>query len=538
MEQSHATIYDIPLILDEIVAHLDRKDLRHCVCVSRLFWTTFVPYLWRNVHFSSLTRQERLDFAAHNAPFQLTSEFTPPYRRNYYHHSIRSIRLAAPFPIWPSVERGPCFPNLTTFSLKNQRRGVDQDHAVVIVPRLMAFIRAHWYLQDIELSYIQVESDFAQQLQGALAVLPSLAQLVLNISGKIALQDQLVLLEAGQRLEKFHLSIDSSLFEHQDLQPAELTVYQQRMAAMNGNECRIKDLYLDTELFETIMPDYMKRCPLLERLAIRTLWSGLSTVDLTDIVHDYCPRIRHLDIRSSHFSDLAQARMITACCPLSIGPHKPGLESLKIRLHNAPAEDTLQAVLSHSTTLTSFNASQGKGLSAAGLQQIVTHCVNLQSLTVRVIFSDTLSIAVDEVESQRWGCSNLRTLAILFVDHCTAPGRVTATKYLTYLYPQIGTLTTLEVLSFRMGNAGWLPLRQLFLDGLKELHNLKQLRVFGFRKEEASMLKRSQLEAMLEMWPRLEQLGGLLDHYRSLEVVRWLMKQRPDLKLSNLNDGL
>ncbi|KAF8936129.1 hypothetical protein EDD21DRAFT_350484 [Dissophora ornata] len=538
MEQCKVSLFDIPLVLDEIASRLELKDLQHCVRVSRSFWSSFVPYLWRDVHFDSLRNQERLKLDDPNSPFLLTSDATPAERREYYHHSIRSIHLSASLAVWPNVSDSPCFPNLRRFRLRNQNRS-GEDDPTFTVPHVLSFLAVHWNLQSIELSDVDVGHDFGQRFQAVMAALPYLTQLVLDVNGKLSFLDHLSLLEDSQRLERLHLSIDSSLFEYHDMLKPQIELYSQRMKAMKPEVSKIKDLFLNTEHFATVMGDYMQRCPLLERLTVRTMLVVKPTLDLADIIQDHCPRLRHLDVRSLHLSDNAQARMIVACRKTEEqSQRKSGLESLKIRPHKVSAETTLNAILLHRATLTSIAANQGKGLAASGLQLILTNCVNLRSLTVKLVFSDTLLIPIDEIEGERWNCPNLRSLALLSVDYCTSRGRDDAADYLRYFYRQAGMATTLETLLFQLSNAEWVPTRVLFSDGIKEFHNLKRLRVFGFHKEEASLLKKHHVELMLQMWPKLEQLGGLLDHYCTSGLAAWLTKARPDLELSSVRNLL
>ncbi|KAG0361304.1 hypothetical protein BGZ54_009150 [Gamsiella multidivaricata] len=539
MEPSRINVFDISLVLDEITRYLTLKDLSRCVQVSQSLWSAFIPYLWRNIHFTSLTTQERCNLIHPNSPFLLLSESTPVGRREYCRSAVRSVRLVAPLPAWPhNLASGPCFSNLIRFKLQNQIKGRGEEEIIAAVPRILEFLAAHTTLRDIELSHLEIGSDFMDMFNIVMDQLPGLTRLVLFVRGKLTLRDHLLMLKQGQRLEEFHLSIDSSLYEYHELDHTEIELYEQGMREMKAKDSKIKDLCLNTEMFVRIMPDYLQRCVHLERLAIRTISVVQATVDLADIVRDHCLRLRHLDIRNMHMSGTTQASIIAACTPSAAQPHRPGLESLKLWLNITSMDVVLQSVLSHRTTLTSLSVSQRKGLTAIGLQQIVTNCANLKSLIVKLTFMDTLLIPMDDIKDITWSCRNLITFALLTVDHCTATGRDPAIQYLEYLYTQLGTIPTLEVVSFRMGHAGWIPQRSLFLDGLEQLYNLKRMRIFGFHKEGASMLRRRHIESMLENWPRLEQLAGLLDHYRTFELASWLMKARPDLELSAFSDGL
>ncbi|KAF9114952.1 hypothetical protein BGX27_009382 [Mortierella sp. AM989] len=550
MQRNAVNPFHIPIVLDEIAPLLSLKDLRQCILVSRTFWSAFVPYAWRNVHFVSLTLQESHDLADFNSPFLLASSRTPAERREFYQHSVQSIKLAAALPFWyrsSSYGLSPtlsCFPNLTQFNFRNQKfiRTDDRLHeeATVIMPAVLTFLQAHTSLTAVDLSFLQVGPDFVDQLQITMEHLSSLRSLVLTLYGELSLLDHLHILEIGQRLEKFHLSTGSSLCAFSKSSNTELEQYNQRMDTIQADGCMIKDLYIDIGHFEIVMADYLKKCPLLERLIIRTLSTVHSAVymKLAEAMRENCPRLKHLELKAPQMSEFDQANIIAACCPSTKQDIRPGLYSLKTRFSGAPVSIALDAILGHNSTLTSLSICQGKGVSGPGLHQIVTSCVHLRSLAARVVFMDTIPIAMEVIEGEPWRCRSLCTLSLYFSDFCTSPGRLPASMFLNNLYVQVGTLNLLEVLSFRVGRAGWVPTRQLFLDGIVQFHNLKRLRRFGFHKEEASVLKKRHVKIMLEQWPRLEQLAGLLEDFRAYGLAQWLMRKRPDLDLSEFNDGM
>ncbi|ORZ27229.1 hypothetical protein BCR41DRAFT_346522 [Lobosporangium transversale] len=437
------------------------------------------------------------------------------------------------------------FPNLVRFKFRNQMTSnnrLQTEDIAIVVSRILAFMTVHSTLNEIELSYLKVDADFIQKFSAVMSSLSGLQKLVLTLTGRISLADHLQILKAGLQLEKLHVSVDSSIYENQEVGLTELDMYRQQIELMKSEHGRIKDLSLNTELFEIIIADYLARCPFLEQLVVHSPPTVSSAVyqDISNVIKTHCPRLKHLDIRTVLMGEVPQAKLILACLPSSAALYeeRSGLESIATRLYGSTTDITLNAMLAHQTTLTSVRISQGKGITATGLQRITTSCTHLKSLAVRLIFGDAIPILMDGIANTQWECTKLRSLSILFVDNCTITGREPATQYLQYLYGQIGTMTELETLSFRMGHAGWVPMRHTFIDCLGKLYQLRQLRVFGFRKEEASMLKKHHIEAMLQSWPKLEQLAGLLEDFRTNSLAQWLIESRPDLDLSALNDRL
>ncbi|KAF9208173.1 hypothetical protein BGZ49_009570 [Haplosporangium sp. Z 27] len=317
-----------------------------------------------------------------------------------------------------------------------------------------------------------------------------------------------------------------------------MEVYRQWIDVMQTANCKIKDLLIMTEFDALVLVDYLKGCSLLERLSFPELPTQPSSLvtSLAKVIQRNCSRLRHLDLISPQLSDSALSEVIVACNPSANQDNGSGLLSLNTRLCGTLVSATLDAIVGHRATLTSLSIRQGKGVTAPGLQRIVTSCVHLRWLNATVIFTDTIPIAMEEIERKPWLCRDLRTLSVCFTDHCTAVGRLPALHFLQNFYAQVGGLDSLEVLSFRMGQAGWVPMRQLFLEGLKQLFRLKTLRRFGFHKEEAAALQKQHIEAMLEQWPKLEQLAGT--NYRGLKISEWLKQVRPNLDLDPLIKGL
>jgi hypothetical protein len=525
MEHAASKVFSIPLILDLVTLHLAQTDLSQCVLVCRAFWSAFVPYLWKDVRFSNLTRQEGSGFAP---PPLSESEGMAGERRLFYCHSVTSIQVVGFLPIWPTS----VFPRLRRFRLLSQDWGD--------IGQALDILEANTTLREIDLSYLNVGQDFVPRFQRTMDHLPVLTQLVLNIRGRLPLLHHLYLLEAGQRLEKLHLSIDTSSYKSRALDQQELEMYQDQMSRIKAEMNNIKDLLLSTDFFGLIMVDYLQRSPRLERLIIRTLSAANARTDLSETIRMNCPGLKHLELRSSHMWMTTQAAVISACSPSGDpGDIRSGLESLTIRLGRGLFPIiVIDAILNHRGTLTSLSIVQSSALPASTLQLIAKECAHLRTLMIRVIFSNAIEIPMDVIQNEQWSCHCLQTFSILFEDRCTEPGRESAMGFLQYMYAQLGKITTLEVLSFQMGLAGWVPLRHMFLNGLEHLLNLRRLRVFGLHKEEASMLDERLVQTMLERWPRLEQLGGLLESPRTKRLSEWVMDKRPDLDLTTLDHGL
>ncbi|KAK3823086.1 MAG: hypothetical protein J3Q66DRAFT_437500 [Benniella sp.] len=535
MKQAASTVFSIPLILDLVTLHLAPMDLSQCVLVCRAFWSAFVPYLWKDVRFSNLTRQEGSDFA----PSLLSeSEGMAGERRLYYCYSVTSIQVVGFLPLWLTLSTAPVFPRLRRFRLLSQ--DWDDIGAPTTMSQALDILEANTTLREIDLSYLNVGQDFMPRFQRTMDHLPVLTQLVLNIRGRLPLLHHLYLLEACQRLEKLHFSIDTSSYEYRALDQQELEMYQDQMSRIKAEMNNIKDLLLNTDFFGLIMPGYLQRSPRLERLIIPKLSTANARIDLSETIRVNCPGLKHLEIRSAQMWMTSQTEVISACSPSGDpGDIRPGLESLTIRLGRGLFPSiVIDAILDHKGTLTSLSIVQNSPLPASTLQRIVKVCAHLRTLMIRVIFSNAIGIQMNVIQNEQWSCHCLQTFSILFEDRCTEPGRESAMGFLQYMYAQLGTIKTLEVLSFQMGLAGWVPLRHMFLNGLEHLFNLRRLRVFGLHKEEASMLDKRLVQTMLDRWPRLEQLGGLLESPRTKRLSEWVMKKRPDLDLTTLDHEL
>ncbi|KAF9348195.1 hypothetical protein BGX26_000379 [Mortierella sp. AD094] len=78
------TPFDIPLIVDLIVQHLDKKDYTNCIYVSKTFHELFKRYVWYNVN-------KRLE-----GDFDSWTELTPEYRKGILKNGqhIRKLSIA------------------------------------------------------------------------------------------------------------------------------------------------------------------------------------------------------------------------------------------------------------------------------------------------------------------------------------------------------------------------------------------------------------------------------------------------------------
>ncbi|KAF9438568.1 hypothetical protein BGZ76_006788 [Entomortierella beljakovae] len=547
MKNNTLKMFDIPLILDEIVPLLKINDLRNLCLVSRQFWTSFIPYLWSKLHFTSLTLLGKHDLGASHSPFLLCHRENQHIRHQYYRQSVRSVKLSARLPHWATTTSDlplpvPHFPNLRQFKFRNQnilKSTYDKEEPTVNVPATLEFLKSHVSLCVVELLYVETGLGFTKQLKEAFKSLVNLTSLVLHPEGSLTLQDHFVLMEVGQRLEKFHLTTSNPFHCNRLPDSQEIELYKQSMETILPDECKIKDLFLNTEYFRFVMLDFLNRCPLIERLTIRMPPITGATIfrDMATIVREKCARLKHLELTSFGMGHSNQVDLILACNPTINQDSRPGLHSIRARLYVIGVHGSIDAILGHSATLTSICIIQGKGILGYEFHRIATCCTHLRSLITKITFMDSFPIALEEVVGKPWGCRDMRTLSILLSDHCTQPGRDSASEFLRNFYIQTGTLANLEVLSFQLSRAGWVPTRQLFLEGLVELYNLKKLRRFKFHKEEASVLTKQIITTMLEQWPKLEHLAGLLDDFRTPELADWLTELRPDIELSGFNDS-
>ncbi|KAF9935864.1 hypothetical protein BGZ67_002926 [Mortierella alpina] len=447
--KSPISILDIPLIQDQIARHLSTHDQVSCTLVCRAWSEVFNPILWKFIRISSSIQQRRFIRVWESARYRFYTK-----------------TLATAFPLSSSLAHpSTVLPNLTTLKCR-LNASCQQNEG--IVETMFRFIQAHESLVRVQLASLTVDDTFPGVFERCVKDHPSLTYLDLSIRGFISVEDLSKVWNDCTRLERLRLRVATYMY-YEDAPDITL-----REPIEDLQDCRMKDFAIDQEhrcVFDAIVLQFLKRCPLLEKLSL-PLSKGESTlIQLGPLLSAYCPRLQHLQLGSATWTGLAA--VVKACTA--------GLLTLKMPL---ACQNAVPIILEHRLTLTKLDLMTGMGLqSAAELFSIANACPRLIDLALKIKFFDSGRDFVGAREEERetlarllvqdWVCTKLENLTLELQDCATECPRL---PYVEYMYRQLGRLTALRGLWISFWKEGGiLKLRQGFRANLQSLAGLKEL---------------------------------------------------------------
>ncbi|KAF9171311.1 hypothetical protein BGX21_007808 [Mortierella sp. AD011] len=298
MEES---VFDIPLLLDEISQYLSESDLRNCICVSRIWSARFIPILWRTV-----------DFSSRNLKYNLNT-----FRKGQTH--VRTIKFGSSW--FSEVISGAHghkhpfhfhFPSLRSLHWRFSYHCLQEPESFGLA---LDFFKAHPTLRDISFNLDIIAPGLVAALDKS--NLPALRSLYLfggnDIKGDTSVQQ---LIHACARLEFLYIIIERYK-SHSEGPNTDL--YQERKAIMENMpttrlRCLTIELCCPSQEAVTLVP-LLRKSPLLQELRIHFSPGNDMSRSIATILRDEgcCPELRTLSIMQDKITDSELAELINAC---------------------------------------------------------------------------------------------------------------------------------------------------------------------------------------------------------------------------------
>ncbi|KAF9364081.1 hypothetical protein BGX34_002583 [Mortierella sp. NVP85] len=476
------TPFDIPLLNNEICQFLSRKDLAHCVQVSKAWAAWFIPALWRDL----------------DRPDILTST------RQQEH--IQGVRCISMRQMGPILALQSCT-NLQRLDFKDS--GGDQLQVLQVLGKIST-------LRHLQIGLFLEDDNICQQWIRVLEALPRLESLILTsgqlVDGKF-IQKMLQLCIGYKRLAFTFTDEETSVRNEQDYQDTRAAI--ERMPNMQLRELSLNSRCDHYEM--NIFQPLLDRCPRIEKL---TLCSMLTLQHLSKALKEKrLPQLRHLAVKT-------YAKQ--SCLAELLSYDEGGLESFEVatRIGKQVAQSLIQY---HHQSLRRLRFGQ-TGILLSALSEVMTALPNLQSLEATVLplyEGDITNILLDK----HWVCVGLKSLR-LKVDTRYYHGAVGSTEWegsmhkrgIDYVFSETSKMKSLQDLSIGCRQRGLYLIQSGYLT---QLGDLKQLEVFDLTGSPSEEFGRDEALWMANNWPRLVQVRrhGTLGIFKQT-----LLEKRPQVE--------
>ncbi|KAF9348487.1 hypothetical protein BGX34_002457 [Mortierella sp. NVP85] len=491
------TLFDIPLLNNEVCQYLSRKDLAHCVLASKAWANQFSPALWRNL----------------DCRYRIPDILTLTRRREHI-RIVRHISMECESTVLEQL----AFLRLQRLEFNKLSGGTSQKEIQVlhVLERIPT-------LQHLQISLTLDCNTMSQQWARTMEALPCMESLTLTchrlVSG-IVFQNVLQSCRGLQRLA-LELMEDGNELERQEYKDVRAAI--ERMPEMHFCE-----LILDSDreaVFENIFRPLLERCPRMEKLCLGKMCNGPTLTHLAKTLHENkLPKLRYLALTDDSGDQvekvLGEVLSYIAC---GLDGFIPGGYDCSVI---APP-----LIQYHARSLTRLDMLD----SPMSLWTFSDLMAGLPCLrTVRAIISEDLQDDDDILPLDKdWKCLGLRSLQLELeisvscysIDDDEWEGS-TEKGYLDHVFSQVAKLESLGELCLGCG----LDMFCKKFGYLKQLAGLKQLKVLDLSKAAHSNFGKQHALWMAMNWPKLLQVRG-----QDLPVMfkRTLLKRRPLVEFVN-----
>ncbi|KAG0366199.1 hypothetical protein BGZ54_005675 [Gamsiella multidivaricata] len=533
------SIFDIPLLKDEVTQYLSKQDLARSVQVCRAWSAWFTPTLWRTVNFNN-----RASIAG-----QGLSALTR------YQDHVQSIVAFQYYLGSASMALRP-FRNLQSLEHRTLQANVHEDTIVLLV------IGGTPSLQRLKLTLSLVREEIQTQLIDALHSLPRLRSLALTCYQITPVGVIQRIIDSCSHIETLHLDLGSSVVKEpysQGDDRKQCLLAKRVMEQMLDTRIRRLSIRVSLASQESaILIPLLERCPLLERLEVDWLHHPDTLGQIIDVLRRRkCPLLKHALLGAVLRFDAAEGQFAELISALGSGERVD--ETIRNNgcdhgyrgygLHTFTVESILpfeqQSALAltrhHSQTMTVLDLMSLRELRIQLFVGMMEGLPRLQRLMAAVWLGHKQDggPGMDTVFKTQWSCLGLTELRLglqlseevrLEPDH--RPGNLSvADQYIGYMFSQIGRLTQLKECNLTSG----VNLLDLEKGYLTHLIKLKQLRGLNLRRCTSCKLSVDVAQWMLDHWPRLIYLVVFAFEWPLDAGKAVLQEKRPWMQVEGLH---
>ncbi|KAF9360451.1 hypothetical protein BGX26_009279 [Mortierella sp. AD094] len=552
-----STIFDIPLILDEICQYLSYSELATCTLVCKT-WSCFVPRLWQT-----------LDLLDHYRCSKIINNLDS---LNKHQSHIRHLRLRGQ-PLLDALagvggyDNNPFhirFENLlslywTPIYHFNLRKPGDSD-------KLLGFIKDHPTLKSICFERDTITPELIALLDKN--NLPALKSFSFLGARKVKGSHIQQLIHACAKLTALEVTVD---IRRGYVEERDLILLQEREAIMNNMPMtslrRLKiDLLFVSQESVTLIP-LLRKSPLLHELDIYISPGSDMSSSITTLLRDETcfPDLRTLSIRQEGNTDNALAELIRACAvggnyassssPIESGTAHRDVKSLTITWDIFGTLSSHSFVQGYAKDLVTLDLRAPDLLHFSNFEVLVGCLSSLQNLMVRQIhfWPDSRvgkqhhlgdANALMKAFEVPWACQDLKELMFSFTRSNTVYSTVITDCFDSYdftgwvalrvrclgrFWERVGEMRNLRELMYDSDCAPLIPLTDdgygvTYLDRLRGLKNMRSLRLL-----QDAFIDVKEAEWLIEHWPNLSliQMPGRVDNENRAAGLEALKAARP-----------
>ncbi|KAF9150901.1 hypothetical protein BG015_007286 [Linnemannia schmuckeri] len=300
---THATVFDIHFLQEQICAQLSLRDIRRCCLVSKDFYHNFSPYLYRTIPI-----HRKSTFNKFHRPESLAA--LAKYRDQVTHVTCEFAQ------IWKTLLDHQCHNLVTLISARLPKRNSNAEKNKHQTRYISDLIEVNPRLYSVQLGQFLFEPEVVSRFCSVLRSHNQIRELSIVYPTSCAPCDSLRLLTwSSSRLEKLCLnvkSIKSSANEISDLQVQEYL----KLTGSKDPIFSLKELSIPVNLHghePGAFIRFLEHTPNIERFVAPMFAYNYQIEGLLSVMQTGMTNIQHLNVDSIGVQGSLVARMISIC---------------------------------------------------------------------------------------------------------------------------------------------------------------------------------------------------------------------------------
>ncbi|KAF9109531.1 hypothetical protein BGX27_007506 [Mortierella sp. AM989] len=302
------SIFDIPLLKDEVTQYLSKSDLTQCIPVSREWQSYFTPILWRCLEFSkAITAEEYSGLLSNQSHvrsirgLQLASEALPLSSHGEEEPERFDVDVEKAIEASTSSTVATQLPNNRPYSfpvLQSLHLVIGQEYSPVVDMTSLRLVESvpHLSSLSLDISIYQIHKNLVQTLKSLLHLQK------LDIIGRyipsVFIQD---IAESCLNVDSlglhFKCAYRNSVY-HSEQYYHDSNIVEQFSSRLQDTRIRELSVQLSLAFDETaVLIPFLRKCPLLEKLTLERVRLPNTIKDIALVFADgKCPRLKYLEI--------------------------------------------------------------------------------------------------------------------------------------------------------------------------------------------------------------------------------------------------